>query len=151
MNNELSDKLREIKKNLNNGGAIGTTTNNSVKNSVRPQNKHLKPFKKGVSGNPGGRTKGKLNYETIREMAIIKLGKKAGKSPSEIEADLVVVAIQQALKGNYRFYKDDLDRTYGQAVSRSEIGGLEGESPIRIELGVQRILDKIYGEKLNEN
>ncbi len=151
MNNELSDRLSKIKENLNTGGAVSATTNNSVKNSVRPQNKHLKPFKKGVSGNPKGKPVGQKNYATIRKEAIIQMGKKEGKTPEEIEIDLVKTALDKAINGDFRFYKDDLDRTYGQAVSRSEIGGLESESSIRLELGMQRILDKIYGEKLDEN
>lgn len=117
--------------------------NNSGKNSGF---KNLKPFPKGKSGNPNGRPVSSRNYDTIRKEALIKLGKESGKTPDEIEVDLVKEAILHAKKGDFRFYKDDKDRVHGQSVSRSEIGGLKNGNPIKLELEVQRILDKTYGE-----
>lgn len=94
---------------------------NSAKISVRPQTKHLKPFKKGESGNPNGRPKGQRNYETIRREAIIAIGKQNNKTPNEIEEMLVAKGVSEALKGDYRFYKDDLDRTHGTATSNVDV------------------------------
>jgi hypothetical protein len=94
---------------------------NSAKNSARPQNKHLKPFPKGVSGNPDGRPLGQKNYATLRSEAIIQVGKANGKTPEEIEIMLHSVGISRALKGEFNFYKDDMDRTYGQATAKTEL------------------------------
>ena len=95
---------------------------NGVKNADRPQNKNLKPFKKGE--NMGShRPKGSKNYETRRREAIIELGKLNKKTPEEIEVMLHTKAIGEALKGDFRYYKDDMDRTYGQPVAKTELSG----------------------------
>src|ERR1035437_5438146 len=93
--------------------------NYGVENAVRPQNKHLIPFKKG--DNMGShRPLGKKNYETLRKEAVIELGKELKKTPAQIDMMLVKSGIQEALiEKDYRYYKDDLDRVHGQAVSRS--------------------------------
>ena len=123
--------------------------NNSEKNSGL---KNLKSFPKGRSGNPKGRPKGKLNYKTIRNMALIRLGKKSGKTPDEIETDIMVTAITEALNGNYRYYKYDMDRMFGKAVSCIKMGGFEAVSPNRIDLDMQRVLEKAYGaERLKKD
>jgi hypothetical protein len=84
--------------------------------------KTLKPFKKGQSGNPKGRPKGIPNYMTIFLTAakeIVKL-KKLGKEPDDFLKALLVGAGKKALKGNYSFYKDIMDRLYGQAKQTIE-------------------------------
>jgi len=85
---------------------------NGVKNKDRPQNKNLIPHKKGENGG-AHRPKGQKNYSTLRKEAIIKVAKKNGKTPQEIEVLLHANAISRALKGDYRFYKDDIDRIHG--------------------------------------
>ena len=101
---------------------------NSVKNKVRPQNKHLKPFKKGDERiNRGGHKLGQKNYATLRREAIIAVGKLNNKTPEEIEIMLHSKGISEALKGNFQFYKDDLDRTYGQATAKTELTGAGGK------------------------
>jgi|JI10StandDraft_1071094.scaffolds.fasta_scaffold29490_6 hypothetical protein len=97
---------------------------NSDKISVRPQNKNLKPpFKEGESGNPNGRPKGQRNYATIRAEAIKAIGLQNGKTPEQIEEMLLAKGISEALKGDYRYYKDELDRTHGQAKQPVEHSG----------------------------
>ena len=98
-------------------------TENNVKNKVRPQNKHLKPIKKGERLNPNGRPKGVLNYATMRERAIRLLAKQNGKTPLEIEDEINANALLEARKGNFQFYKDDKDRTYGSATQKTEVSG----------------------------
>lgn len=73
----------------------------------------LKPFKKGVSGNPKGHTKGQKNYATLYREALLKLGKAKGITPEQLEIDILSSGILHARKGDYRFYKDVLDRTHG--------------------------------------
>ena len=91
---------------------------NTVKNSAGGRTRGLKPFKKGQSGNPNGRPLGKLNYETLRRLAIEKLARDNGKTPQEIDIEISANALLQARKGNFQFYKDDKDRTYGQATQK---------------------------------
>jgi hypothetical protein len=123
----------------------------SEKISERVQNKNLKPFPKGVSGHPEGHPKGKPNYNTLREKAIIDLGKETGMTPAEVDKEIIKSAIKEAMGGNFQFYRDDKDRVFGQSVSRSEIGGLEDGSPLKLELSIQKLLDKTYGDENNDS
>lgn len=97
---------------------------NNVKNKVeRPQNKHLKPLKKGETANPNGRPLGQKNYATLYKEALIKLAKLNDKEPDELELELISKGIMNARSGDYRFYKDVLDRLLGTAVQKTEIDG----------------------------
>lgn len=95
--------------------------------------KNLRPaWKKGdPTPNPKGRGKGRLNYSTLRERAIRLLAKQNGKTPQEIDDEINANALLEARKGNFQFYKDDKDRTFGQATQKTEmeanvnIGGVE--------------------------
>jgi hypothetical protein len=79
-------------------------------------------FKKGQSGNPSGRPKGARNYKTIFREALLKVSEalKLGQEPDDVLVEIVKRGIAQALKGNYNFYKDILDRLYGQAKQMIE-------------------------------
>lgn len=96
---------------------------NNVENKVRPQNKHLKPLKKGETANPNGRPLGQRNYATIYKEALIKLAKLNDKSPEELEEEIVSAGLLNARKGNYAFYKDVLDRLHGQATQKTDVTG----------------------------
>lgn len=80
-----------------------------------------KPFKKGKTGNENGRPLGQRNYATIYREALIKLGQQNNKKPEELELDLVQSGFVNARKGDYRFYKDVLDRVHGTAVQNTDI------------------------------
>lgn len=92
------------------------------KNTDKSTNKRLdnlkEPWKKGESGNPNGRPKGQRNYATIYREALIKLAEINGKEADELENEMVQKAIAAARKGDYRFYKDLLDRLYGSATQK---------------------------------
>ena len=83
---------------------------------------NLKKFPKGVSGNPKGRPKGARNFKTIflEASKAIAEALRLGKEPDKIQVEIVKKGIIQALKGNYAFYKDILDRLYGQAKQTIE-------------------------------
>jgi len=83
---------------------------------------NLKPWKKGQSGNPNGRPKGARNFKTIFIEAAKAVAEslKLGKEPDKVLLEIVKRGIAQALKGNYSFYKDILDRLYGQAKQTIE-------------------------------
>jgi hypothetical protein len=83
-----------------------------------PQNIEPYKFKKGQ----GGRPKGARNYKVLLREALIEVGKslKLGKEPDQVLVEIVKKGIKQALRGNYPFYKDILDRLYGQAKQTIE-------------------------------
>jgi hypothetical protein len=66
-------------------------------------------------GNPG-RPKGTKNKRTIFNRAMMHVGEALGlgKEPDTVAVELVKVGIRKALKGNFSFYKDILDRLYGK-------------------------------------
>lgn len=75
-------------------------------------------FKEGVSGNPAGRPLGARNYSTLYRDALKKLAKKNNTTPETIEEEITANAITRARTGDYRFYKDHLDREHGKATQR---------------------------------
>ena len=76
---------------------------------------NLVPFKKGQSGNPKGKAKGQRSYATIYREALKKIGETQNMTPEEVEDLLHKSGLANALKGNFAFYKDALDRLHGQA------------------------------------
>ena len=82
--------------------------------------KQLTPFKKGQSGNPKGRPVGSRSFKTLVNEAIIKIATDTGQDPLELERDIVVKGLLSARKGDYRFYKDTMDRVHGQAKQINE-------------------------------
>lgn len=75
-----------------------------------------KPFQKGHDPrrNLNGRPKGVKNFKTIFEEAVKKIAKEKEIDPESIEVDLVIKAIAEARRGDYKYYKDIFDRIYGQ-------------------------------------
>jgi len=94
----------------------------STDKSTDKRLKNLKPaWKAGdPSPNPNGRPKGQRNYATIYKEALIKLGTINGKTPEELETELIASGFAMAKK-DYRFYKDVLDRAHGTALQRSDV------------------------------
>ena len=89
--------------------------------------------------NKEGRPEGTKNYETLRKEAIKELAKINNKTVQEIEIMLHTKGIGEALKGNFQFYKDDMDRTYGQATAKTET-----KTDINFEAGLtQEVIEKL--------
>lgn len=108
----------------------------------KPEN--LKPFSKGVSGNPKGRPVGSKSFHTLYREAIIKLATEEKIDPDSYEAEIIKRGIKRASK-DYRFYKDTLDRKFGQPVAKSE-------STVKNELNlsdetIDALLKARYGRK----
>lgn len=81
---------------------------------------NLIPFKKGESGNPNGRPKGRRNFSTIFYDALEKLAEKNGIPADQLETEIVEKALLSARKGDHKFYKDLMDRLHGQATQNTE-------------------------------
>ena len=77
------------------------------------------PFKSGAewNGNANGRPAGSKNFSTMFEEAIKIIVKEQRIPVKDPEVELVVKGVTQALKGNYSFWKDIMDRTYGSTNS----------------------------------
>ncbi len=86
----------------------------------------LRPFRKGVSGNPGGRPK-KL---PVTDVILQKLDEKCkqdkqGRTWAEL---LVVALLGRAIKGDVKAIAELIDRAEGKAKQRSELSGPDGAS-----------------------
>jgi hypothetical protein len=87
-------------------------------------NPNIKPrWKKGESGNSAGRPKGSRNYKTLFREAYVAIAKdfKLGKDPDVLLVEILKRGIKEALKGNYSFYKDIMDRLYGKPKSETNV------------------------------
>lgn len=85
--------------------------NNTENNEKRV---YGKPFPKGVSGNPKGRPKGRKDWSTVYWEALQKIAEANDKTSEEIHIEIIQKGILEARKGNFKFYKDVVDREYGQ-------------------------------------
>jgi len=80
-----------------------------------PKEANLKePWKKGECPNPNGRPKGQRNYATIYWEAMKKIAANQNMTPEELEEVLHQSGITKAIKGDYAFYRDTLDRLHGK-------------------------------------
>lgn len=95
--------------------------------------KNLKaPWKKGdKSPNPSGKPKGQRDYATIYREAMVMLAKNNATTPEKLEAQIIANGILSARKGDFRFYKDTLDRLHGTATTKSDIN-IEGNVTFEI-------------------
>jgi len=55
----------------------------------------------------------------------LKLAQLNGKEPAELELELISKGIMSARGGDYRFYKDVLDRIHGQAKANIDLGATD--------------------------
>ena len=94
---------------------------NRKKTVERPQNKNLKR-----DAGPG-RPKGQRNFQTIYMEAMKILADKNSTTVEQLEAEMVANAAVLARKGDFRFYKDTMDRLHGSPVNRNELTGKDGK------------------------
>jgi len=96
----------------------------STDNSTDKRLENLQPpWKPGQSGNPTGKARGQRDYATLYKEALIKLAKKNNLEPDDLELEILSNAILNARVGNYKFYKDMMDRLFGKALQRSQVDG----------------------------
>ena len=80
-------------------------------------------FIPGVSGNPGGRPVGSLDFKTKWLRFIDKVAKQNNISPDEVDEQLLAVAFKQAKEANYPFWRDIQDRVHGKPTESLILGG----------------------------
>ena len=83
------------------------------------------PFKEGDDPrrNLEGRPKGSKNFDTIFEAAIRKIVEEKKINIDDPEREMVIKAVIEALKGNYAYFRDLMDRKYGKATENIDIKG----------------------------
>lgn len=98
---------------------------------------NLKPWPKGVSGNPGGRPKGDLSSEIARAVF-------------ENNPEAVYHAMARALmRGNARVFAVLADRAYGKVKDQVEVDVSEAIVE-RLEAGRRRVLEGMSDAELSE-
>ena len=80
-----------------------------------------KGFRKGLSGNPKGKPPGTKSFTTLFREACKTIAKDKGMNHKQVEAFLIMKGVEQALDGNFPFYKDTLDRLLGTATAQGNI------------------------------
>lgn len=88
-----------------------------------------------------GRPIGQKNYATLYREALIKLAKLNDKEPEDLEMEILSKGIMNARAGDYRFYKDLLDRLLGTAINKNET---------KVEAIVQFNLSEKKVEQIND-
>lgn len=81
------------------------------------------PFKEGYDQrrNLEGRPGGSKNFNTIFEEAIRKIVKEQKIQIKDPEVEMVAKAIVEAIRGNYLFFRDLMDRRYGKPQQSFDI------------------------------
>lgn len=83
--------------------------------------KNLKPFKKGQSGNPKGRPPLRDIKEVLKDLLSQE------KNNTQLIDGLMSVVVNKALKGDLKAVDMLLSYTYGKPTQKTEITGKEGE------------------------
>lgn len=78
----------------------------------------------------GGKQLGSKHFGTIFDKAIKKIIREKMLNISNPEIDLVVRAIIEALKGNYPYYRDIMDRRFGRP--KEQIDMASGGEPMGV-------------------
>ena len=115
------------------------------KTNDKQENRGNPDWKPGMeSPNPSGRPKGSKNFDTIFEAAIRKIVEEKKINIDDPEREMVIKAVIEALKGNYAYFRDLMDRKYGKAFQSL---GIEHKGKLTIE----QILTEIENEPDSTN
>lgn len=108
-------------------------------NSDRPQNKNLKPFKPGQSGNPSGRRKGLLSQSEVQDLMsrFCRMTKEQlqgvvqNPASTMIEIMVAAVMVRAAKDGDYSRFEFLLARSIGKVKDQKEDHDTTGEDDIK--------------------
>lgn len=122
-----------------------TEQSESTEKSTDIRLKNLKPWKPGESGNPNGLAKGTKQFKTMFEEAIKIIVKEQRIPVKDPEVELVIKGIIQAFRGNYSFWKDIMDRTYGSTSGTQVNVAVQNNIQISDEIIEHDALDFLQG------
>ena len=95
-------------------------------------------LEKGSVLNPKGKPLGKLSYLTEMNNAIEEYAKLHNMTPAQVNLKLYMKGTDEAMKGEYNFYRDHMDRKHGRPMQ--PLTGEDG-GPIKIQgvhISIQR-------------
>jgi len=99
-------------------------------------------FIPGVSGNPTGPEPGYKQFDTIFEQAIKRIVKEKKLPVKDPEIDMVIKGVVEALKGNYNYFRDFMDRRYGKPTQPIDMKAEIEEKQIReLVLTTRKLLE----------
>jgi hypothetical protein len=121
-------------------------TQNSDETVSNPKN--LKPWPKGVSGNPGGRPKLKPLTEELERL----LEQEAPKSKGQTWAAVIAEAlVKRASKGDVRAIAELGNRIEGRPVQAVELDANLNDSIVeRLQAGLRRVLAGMTDEEIRD-
>jgi hypothetical protein len=103
------------------------------------------PFKKGQSGNPGGRPSYKQFTECLRLHLLREAGAKFELAKTFSRLDVIAMSlVQNAMKGEGWAIKEVADRIEGRCIQPNEITGRDGEA-IKSEIKITNAGDVVLG------
>lgn len=90
-----------------------------------------------------GRPVGSKNFATLYRDALIKLASHNGKEPADLELEIFSKAISSARAGDYRFYKDLIDRLHGPAIQKVDVTTAGKELNAAASEEIKALTDKL--------
>jgi len=111
------------------------------KGNPNPDMSGLRPYEKGTSGNPGGKTKAQREAEVqAAEDAAILRALMTRRLIAQAEAGGDVLDYLDA--NTLKLFKDSEDRAHGTPKSTTELGGPNGgDIPMGLTIGFRRTTD----------
>jgi hypothetical protein len=107
-------------------------------------------FKDGNAG--GGRKQGQRNYATIYRLALEKIADAKGMSADDIEMAIVIKGIEKAIRGDYKFSENILDRIHGKPVQTNLNKAIDDVELDEAEVGtLDAMLAKFIKPKKNDS
>jgi hypothetical protein len=109
---------------------------------------NLKPWPKGVSGNPGGRPKKKLVTDELERLLEAEAPEAGGRTWATVIAEAL---LHQARKGDVRAITELINRIEGKPLQPVELG-MDSDLEIlaeKLEEARKRVLAEMSDEELN--
>jgi hypothetical protein len=108
---------------------------------------NLRPFPKGVSGNPGGRPKFAEISEAYRRLLLESAADLRRRQPTTTAEGLALSILRRAVRGDVNAAREVTDRVEGRVPQAHEISGSGGESSLVGEALRQRVDELIAKRK----
>ena len=108
---------------------------------------NLRPFPKGVSGNPGGRPKFAEISDAYRRLLTERAVGLRQRRPKTTAEAVVLAVLRKAARGDVAAAREATDRTEGRVPQAHEISGPGGESSLVGEALRQRVDELIAKRK----